>query len=641
MKRSVLSFLAVVAFVLSQTFSQTASPSAGRTLQSFGVRVERGLPVRPYPANVALGLFNPDPLLDLAFYIDGKIQVWQNLGNGTFGDVPVFERSTSGKVAKMEWKKSDMFNAMIFNQMSWGDLFLTLADGHTEKIPHENMQNAQRSFASLPQTTSSFPPLNFHEVWRSREQSQPITALLIDDIDNDGKTELVYFIKTLRSQGDTNLILVYEHVADNNYVVEWDTLLHNGGYPYAISDVDRNGRKEIVIISTVNPGMALLECSGPRQYRMCESNIIFTQPGGIYKVVQTNVDHDGRLELSVQHSDPQAPPGVDGTRIYVAEFSSRGGDGSFGFSGEIARYYPYTFDFAVGQVDGTGIEEIVPAGGSFGAHEPVDIDYLWRSALGQWRTRSVYTGLESGTGAVMFVNTDADSTLEFFSGAPGPIGNGSAFLLDYVRDTTWRVVFADSSLRNAPLWVNSGMLNGQFVVAGANTWDRSQLDTTYCDLNAYLSQGQKLGIWRLDSAYINNFYFLDIDRDQKTNLIFAWTSFLPSIRTRHCLRDYESDRTVAVVNDTVQQPYDFRLEQNYPNPFNPATTIRFSIPFDRDASLLIFNILGERVTTLVDGKVVAGNHTIVWDATQFPSGVYFCTLRTSITQLTRKMLVVR
>ncbi len=640
MKPYICSLTSILVILCVQTISLAANGEP-RTLQSFGVRVEHGLPVGPYPANVALGLFNPDPLLDVACFSEGKIQVFQNLGDGYFDQV--FEQRTSGEVLKMEWRKSNYFNEMILDHTSWGDLYLTYVNGREEKLSHEWMNRANISFASLPQATSNFPPLNFHEVWRSREQNQPVTALLIDDIDNDGKTELVYFYKVPPSQGDTNRLVIYEHVADNNYIVDWDTVLRGGGgYPYCISDVDRNGKKEIVIISTTTNGMALLECSGPRQYRMCESNIIFTQPGGIYKVRQTDVDHDGRLELSVQHSDPQAPPGVDGTRIYVAEFSSRGGDGSFGFNGEIARYYPYTFDFAVGQVDGSGVDEIVPAGGSFGVQEPVPVDYLWRSGPGQWRTRSVYTGLQSGTGAVMFVNTDADSTLEFFSGAPGPIGHGSAFLLDYVRDTTWRVVFADSSLRNAPLWVNSGMLDGQFVVAGANTWNRVQVDTLWTELHAYTPGGQVFGVWRRDSIYINNFYFLDIDRDGRTDLIFPQTSSglgYPWIPPR--IRNYESDRIVNAVEDGTHIPQVLELLQNYPNPFNPSTTIRYSLPHAGVVSLTIFNLLGAKVATLIDGLQESGYHTVVWGASSFPSGVYFYRLQTSLRGMTKKMLLVR
>ncbi len=197
-----------------------------RTLQSFGVQVSNGQPVRPLPSNVALGLFNPDPWLDLAYYADGKVQVWQNLGNGYFDQV--IEQNVNGEVVKMEWRKSNYFNAMILDHTSWGDLYLTYANGREEKILHEHMLHANTSFASLPQVNNNFSPLNFHEVWRSREQNQPVTALLIDDIDNDGKTELVYFYKVPPSQGDTNRLVIYEHVADNNYIVDWDTVLRGG-----------------------------------------------------------------------------------------------------------------------------------------------------------------------------------------------------------------------------------------------------------------------------------------------------------------------------------------------------------------------------------------------------------------------------
>ncbi|MBX2992885.1 MAG: T9SS type A sorting domain-containing protein [Bacteroidetes bacterium] len=610
-----------------------------KTLYSFGVIVQHGQPVYPLPSIVALGLYDPDPLLDLAYYSDGKVQVWRNMGNGTYGSVPVYEQPIRGEVAKLEFKKSNMFNGMIYDHTSWGDLYVT-ADGREEKIGHEQMQRA--GFASLPQTATGVPLLSFHEVWRSQEQHQPVTALLIDDIDNDGKMELVYFYKVLRTMGDTSRVVVYEHVGNNQYVVDWDTVLRNGGgWPYCISDLDKNGKKEIAIISTTTPGIAFLECDGPGQYRMCESNIIFSSPGYIFKAMESDVNHNGRKEFCVQHSNPQAPSWIEKTLIYVAEFSVRGIDGSFSFSTqELARYYPYTFDFAVGQIDGGGTDEIVPAGGSYGFHEPVPVDYLWRSPSGQWLTRKIHTGLESGTGAVMFVNTGSGMP-KFFSGAPGPIGHGSVFLLDYVADTTWRVVFADSSLRNSPLWVNSGILDGQFVVAGANTYDVTPLDTTWSDLHVYLPAGQKMGTWRLDSAYLNNFYFLDIDQDQRTDLIFAWTSFLPPIMFRHCVRNYESDFVTSTERGQDTRPLIFRLEQNYPNPFNPVTTIAYTIATKCLVQLEIVNLLGQHVTTLVNEEKPGGKYTVQWSAAGVPSGVYLYTLRTSTVQLTRKMLLIK
>lgn len=70
-------------------------------------------------------------------------------------------------------------------------------------------------------------------------------------------------------------------------------------------------------------------------------------------------------------------------------------------------------------------------------------------------------------------------------------------------------------------------------------------------------------------------------------------------------------------------PDDYRLEQNYPNPFNPMTTIRYGLPHRSAVQLTVFNTLGQKVTTLVQGEESAGYHEVTFDALAFSSGVYF------------------
>jgi hypothetical protein len=75
-------------------------------------------------------------------------------------------------------------------------------------------------------------------------------------------------------------------------------------------------------------------------------------------------------------------------------------------------------------------------------------------------------------------------------------------------------------------------------------------------------------------------------------------------------------------------PDKFILYQNYPNPFNPSTVIEFSLPEDADnAVLIIYDILGQKVTQLVEGTLKAGKYKYQWDAGNFSSGVYFYQLR--------------
>ena len=88
-------------------------------------------------------------------------------------------------------------------------------------------------------------------------------------------------------------------------------------------------------------------------------------------------------------------------------------------------------------------------------------------------------------------------------------------------------------------------------------------------------------------------------------------------------------------------PKEYRLEQNYPNPFNPGTTIRFEIPVSAFVTLKVYNLLGQEVATLVNGKREAGSHKVEFSAEGLPSGVYFCQLQANSFVQTRKFLVMR
>ena len=83
------------------------------------------------------------------------------------------------------------------------------------------------------------------------------------------------------------------------------------------------------------------------------------------------------------------------------------------------------------------------------------------------------------------------------------------------------------------------------------------------------------------------------------------------------------------------------LSQNYPNPFNPSTTIRFSVPQCSHVSVMIFNTLGEKVATLVDGEMEAGYHDVRFDASSLPSGVYISQLSAGSIVEVRKMMLVK
>ncbi|MEX0858901.1 MAG: T9SS type A sorting domain-containing protein [Balneolaceae bacterium] len=91
-------------------------------------------------------------------------------------------------------------------------------------------------------------------------------------------------------------------------------------------------------------------------------------------------------------------------------------------------------------------------------------------------------------------------------------------------------------------------------------------------------------------------------------------------------------------NETVRS---YRLNQNYPNPFNPTTSISFEIPEASNVKLNVYNMLGQRVATLVDDIKVAGVHSINFDASNLSSGSYIYRLEVGEKVLTQSMMLIK
>jgi hypothetical protein len=95
------------------------------------------------------------------------------------------------------------------------------------------------------------------------------------------------------------------------------------------------------------------------------------------------------------------------------------------------------------------------------------------------------------------------------------------------------------------------------------------------------------------------------------------------------------------VEQRINQAHDFLLDQNYPNPFNPNTTISYLLPGTNHVHLKIIDLLGREVVTLVNEVKSPGKYSVVWNADQFPSGIYFYQLTADGNSFTKKMILLK
>jgi len=99
--------------------------------------------------------------------------------------------------------------------------------------------------------------------------------------------------------------------------------------------------------------------------------------------------------------------------------------------------------------------------------------------------------------------------------------------------------------------------------------------------------------------------------------------------------------TVPVPELDETTPSEYSLSQNYPNPFNPATSISYTLPVDAHVSLIIYNMLGQEVATLVDGELSAGEHTATWIASDVPSGMYIYRIEAGTFSAVKQLMLVK
>ena len=273
-----------------------------------------------------------------------------------------------------------------------------------------------------------------------------------------------------------------------------------------------------------------------------------------------------------------------------------------------------------------------------------------------------------------------------------PLNNGNVYVYRYFRiwsnyDTTIntivKVVITDSSVINSHIYYNfistSNFMNQVKFRVDSTTGNKMKYSSTFCSYYGYEVLDDWLAAMLHDTfwtgchdVFPNDCYFIGpvqvfgVQTEQK-GLRYSqphsfrgrtYTKFFGLTRHESTVY-YQTDLYImkgCIINSVLygdtstivgevklneEVPFLYNLSQNYPNPFNPVTRIKYDVPKSSLVRIIIYNVLGREIETLVNEMLKPGSYEVTWDGSRYASGVYFYKLVTDEYVETRKMVLIK
>ena len=479
--------------------------------------------------------------------------------------------------------------------------------------------------------------------------------------------------------GDSDKEIIVYGEDDSLYVYLSDGSIA-GGFPVyigyttmgpAIADVDNDGEQEIVIAERNDAIVKIIENDGTvvGDYMIDESLRGDISLG--------NLDSDPELEIVFgTYSRNLHALNIDGTELpnFPVSYNS-----------------PIDHGVAIGDVTGDGVPElvfgllnsdlyIIDASGNPLSGFPLDMS-------SRVNATPVIADLEGSTFHIIVATNDKkiqsvslSGTVEWDYAIDGYVYSALS-LCDFDRDNTLDIAFgtnagslyvldiAGNLKAPYPLTLDGDVRVGPVFADFDNDGDLEMVSST---------DGGRVYIHETDGSLYKNFpaYFGvqlqgspcidDIDQDGDLEIVVGGENGLNVIDVKDSKgsssglwQTYQADNRrssyyyypgASAVDDKETLPGEFALQQNYPNPFNPQTTIKYSLAATADVSLAIYNVLGQKVRTLVSGMENRATYRVLWDGKNdlgqnAGSGIYFYKLNIRSDAKTRlfqkKMLLIR
>ncbi|MCH8567932.1 MAG: carbohydrate binding domain-containing protein [Balneolales bacterium] len=356
-------------------------------------------------------------------------------------------------------------------------------------------------------------------------------------------------------------------------------------------------------------------------------------PGEIFLAVGPNdVEEDNivyRMFYSTTEGQPENP--FDGTEH---EFGSVPGDGegnnAFGFvlggleSGTEYIFWLYQFDTSTNLFSTPAIATAV-SGGEAGPGPEIVLPVTFEENI-NWA--DVFVNFDGGMTTVIDnpdpsgINT-SDRVAQMVKGEGQPWA-GSYFTLSEALETAERAI-------TIQVWAPRDNTTLLFKIENSENPDQFlELEQTIPVSGEWTELNFDVSSASADISYDRIVLIFDLGTVGDGSADFTW--FFDNI-------DYGIPTNTG--NEFADIPTEFALGQNYPNPFNPTTQIQFALPENSQVRLDVFNLMGQRVATLVNESMSAGTHTATFDGASLASGLYLYRLQAGTNVITKKMMLVK
>lgn len=438
------------------------------------------------------------------------------------------------------------------------------------------------------------------------------------DFDNDGLLDLYVANsggnrRNMLFQNDDDIqftrITTGSHVTDGNYTRDVDWI-----------DINGDGLLDIYVVNESSQNNALYLNKGDGTFeKVTDMNIV--QDGKTsWSSNWIDFNNDGYFDLFLTNRDGSS------NSLY-----KNNGDGTFTqiTEGEIVTEGGYSSGSDWGDVNNDGFIDLY-VGNAFANGQEID-NYFYLNNGDETFTKitSNITDVGGWTYGVSFGDFNRDGYLDLALAKCFGANENNALFLNDGGNNNWVIINLEGVKSN-----RSGIgsvIRVKANINGNDFWQARRVEGQ----NGYCGQNLEAHFGLGDAASIDS-------------VIVEWSGgevqILTDVEINSVTLIEEEVTTSVGQSDNLEQA--FELYQNYPNPFNPSTNIKFTIPNvgnDRFSSLrlVVYDVLGREIETLVNGTKMPGTYEITFDASRVASGIYYYQLTTDNFVQTKKMMVVK